>query len=232
MFKRLLIAFGLLLVITGLWLTFLIHDTPSVLDPDPSAPRAVLIDNVRLLSMVPGAPQAEAGRAVLVIGDRIEAVGAAGSLTAPEDALFVDGRGRTLMPGLIDAHVHVWDEAELASYLAHGVTGIRNMGGMPFHLPLAKRLAEREILGPDFITTGPILNSPGPNQQDNQKIIITAAEARAAVQDQYDAGYRTLKFYSNLTREAYEAAVEEARRLGMSYCGHSPEGVRERGHAP
>ena len=229
MLKRIFLGLGLLIVIAGLWLTVIINDTPSALEPDPSAPRAVLIDNVRLLSMVPGAPLTETNRAVLVIGDQIEAVGAAGSLSTPEGALYVDGQGRTLLPGLIDAHVHVWDEAELAGYLAHGVTGIRNMGGMPFHLPLAERLSSGELLGPDFITVGPILNSPGVNQQANQKIVVAAEEARTAVKEQYDAGFRAIKLYSNLTREAYEAALEEAQRLGMSYSGHTPEGIREKG---
>lgn len=227
--KRFFIALGLLIVITCLWLALIINDYPSALDPDDNAPQAVLIDNVRLISMAPDAPEVRTDRAVLVIGKRIEQIAAAGTIMPPDDALVIDGRGRTLMPGLIDAHVHVWDEAELAGYLAHGVTGVRNMGGMPFHLPLAKRLASGDLLGPDFITVGPILNSPGFNQQDNQKIVITAGEARTAVREQYEAGYRSIKFYSNLTREAYEAALAEAQRLGMSYSGHTPEGIRQEG---
>ncbi|WP_321389555.1 amidohydrolase family protein [Emcibacter sp.] len=224
--KHFLVTLGLLFVTGCLYLAIVINDHPSVLDPDPEAPGAVLIENIRLVSMAPDAPPVETARSVLVVGDRIEAIDVPGRIKAPENALIVQGRGRTLLPGLIDAHVHVWDEAELAGYLAHGVTGIRNMSGMPFHIPLARRLDAGEILGPDFMTTGPILNSPGPNQQDNQQIVVTAEEARAAVQAQYEAGFRMLKFYSNLSRDARDAALEEARRLGMTYTGHSPEGVR------
>jgi imidazolonepropionase-like amidohydrolase len=97
----------------------------------------VLIDNVRLISMVPGAPDAEDARAVLVIGDRIVEIGAAGELLAPEGVLTIDARGHSLIPGLIDAHIHLSDEAELAGYLAHGVTGLRNVSGYPFHLSLS-----------------------------------------------------------------------------------------------
>lgn len=224
-----MIGFGILLLIGGLWLTRAATGYPSVLDPSPSTPQAVLIDNVRLISMALDAPEVENQRAVLVVGDDIKAVGDAGTLTPPDGALIVDGAGKTLLPGLIDAHVHLWDEAELAAYLAHGVTGVRNMSGMPFHLPLAERINSGEILGPDFQTTGPILNSPGPNEQVIHKLVTTAPEARAAVKEQYDAGYRDLKVYSNLTHEAYEAILEESRRLGMSVSGHSPEGIREPG---
>jgi hypothetical protein len=228
-FKRPMIGLGILLLIGGLWLTRAATGYPSVLDPSLSTPKAVLIDNVRLISMAMDAPEVEDQRAVLVVGDEIKAVGDAGALTPPDGALIVDGTGKTLLPGLIDAHVHLWDEAELAAYLAHGVTGVRNMSGMPFHLPLGGRIASGEILGPDFQTTGPILNSPGPNDQIIHKLVTTAPEARAAVIEQYDAGYRDLKVYSNLTPEAYRAILVESRRLGMSVSGHTPEGVREPG---
>jgi len=141
----------------------------------------------------------------------------------------IDAGGHILIPGLIDAHIHLSDEAELAGYLAHGVTGLRNVSGYPFHLPLARRIEEGLILGPDFITTGQILNSPGPNENPLQQTVTTATEARAAVRDQYDAGFRRLKLYSNLTREAFDAILEEAEVLGMRVMGHTPEGERSAG---
>lgn len=45
------------------------------------------------------------------------------------------------MPGLMDMHVHVWDEAEPIAYFAHGVTTVRNASGMPFHLELKELIA-------------------------------------------------------------------------------------------
>ena len=202
---------------------------PRALGPQRDAPAATRIDNVRLISMRPGAPAVQLGHSVLVEGDRITAIGPARALPTPPDARIVDGGGQTLLPGLIDAHVHVWDEAELAGYLAHGVTSVRNMSGMPFHQPLAERIAEGRILGPDLLTTGPILNSPGPNEQANHQLVTTAEEARAAVEGQHAAGYRTVKVYANLTREAYEAILAAARELDMTVVGHTPEGVREAG---
>jgi len=223
------IAIAIALLILLIWLWHIVTNFPEALEPSENKAAGVLIDNVRLISMVSGAPDAEDARAVLVIGDRIVETGAAGELKAPEGVRIIDARGHSLIPGLIDAHIHLSDEAELAGYLAHGVTGLRNMSGYPFHLPLARRIKEGLILGPDFVTTGPILNSRGPNENILQQTVTTGVEARAAVRAQYDAGYRKLKLYSNLSRDAFDAIIDEAGVLGMRVTGHTPEGERSAG---
>lgn len=220
------IATALIFAITIIWLWHIVSDLPDALQPNSNKPAGVLINNVRLISMVPGAPDTLDARAVLVIGDRIKEIGAAGQLLAPQGVLTVEAGGYSLIPGLIDAHVHLGDEAELAGYLAHGVTGLRNVSGYPFHLSLSERIKEGLILGPDFVTTGPMLNSRGPNETLLQQTVTTDAEARAAVRAQYDAGYRTLKLYSNLGRTAFDAILDEAGVLGMRVMGHTPEGER------
>lgn len=225
--------FGLLfiggLIVAVLWLVFIVTNFPAALKPAPYASDSVLIQNVHLISMAPNAPEIEEKQAVLVVEGQISAIGPVESIAPPADALVVDGQGRYLLPGLIDAHVHVWDEAELAGYLVHGVTGVRNMSGFPFHVPLGERIASGKLLGPDFQTTGPILNSHGPNENALHQIVETAEESRAAVKAQYKAGYRALKVYANLKREPYEAILAEAHGLGMRVTGHTPEGVREPG---
>lgn len=190
---------------------------------------ALLISDVRLLDLSGPAPVVTSRTSVLIEDGTIVAVAQAEALDAPEGATVVDGRGRILMPGLVDMHVHVWDQAELGAYLAYGVTTVRNASGMPFHLRLAEQISAGRLAGPRLVTTGPILNSPGPNAQINHQIVETDEQARAAVRAQHAAGFRRLKLYSNLTREAYEAARDEARRLGMTIMGHSPEGPREPG---
>ncbi|MFU8814398.1 MAG: amidohydrolase family protein [Pseudomonadales bacterium] len=222
-------AITIVFAIALIWLWLIVTDFPKALEPNQHSPAGVLIDNVRLISMVPGAPDTEDARAVLVIGDRIAQIGAAGELLAPEGVRTIDAGGYNLIPGLIDAHIHLSDEAELAGYLAHGVTGLHNASGYPFHLPLSKRINQGLILGPDFLTTGPILNSRGPNENPLQQTVTTDAEARAAVRDQYNAGYRRLKLYSNLSREAFEAILDQAGVLGMRVTGHTPEGQRTAG---
>lgn len=227
--KRTVTALGLFAAVLALGVWLLVSQVPSVLQPAAGQPKGVLFSNVRVLSMAEQSPTAHAAQDVLVMDDTITAVGAAGELTAPEGVLVIDGQGHTLMPGLIDAHIHLNDELELAAYLAHGVTGVRNMSGYPFHLRLTERAAKGQLLAPDFITTGAILNSPGPNQLILQTTVNSADEARLAVQRQHRAGFRHIKVYSNLTLEAFDAVIEEAQLLGMTVSGHSPEGERSAG---
>lgn len=193
---------------------------------------AILIENARLVSMVAGEPDALEAQDILVIDGVIADRAPHGALDGDprlEGAERIDAAGRTLLPGLIDAHVHVWDMPELAGYLAHGVTSVRNVAGLPVHLRWADRIEDGALLGPTLLTTGPILNSPGPNAQQNHVLVMTGEEARAAVRRQHQQGYRHLKVYSNLTEDAYLGILEEARALGLTVSGHTPEGVREPG---
>lgn len=227
--KRAVISIGIVFILFTIWLCFIINHLPSTLKPDESKPIAVLFSNIRVISMVDENLPSQSAQDVLIIGDRITEIGAAGEIKTPEGVLVIDGEGYTLMPGLIDAHIHLNDELEFAAYLAHGVTGVRNMSGYPFHLRLTERMIKRQLLAPDFITTGPILNSRGPNELILQTTVDTADEARSAVREQHIAGYRHIKLYSNLTPEAFMAILEEATLLGMTISGHSPEGKRTAG---
>ncbi|WP_159678144.1 hypothetical protein [Luteimonas sp. 9C] len=65
----------------GLW--YVVNDLPDALTRGRAQPAGVLLDNVRLVSMVRDAPDAEDARAVLVMGDRIVEIGAAGEVRAP-----------------------------------------------------------------------------------------------------------------------------------------------------
>ncbi|MCJ1960120.1 amidohydrolase family protein [Novosphingobium mangrovi (ex Hu et al. 2023)] len=194
-----------------------------------SSDKRLVVTGVTLLD--PGQEASPRTRdATLVIADEtIVYAGPSGSAPPSDGARVIDGTGLTAFPGLTDMHVHVWDEAELGAYLAHGVTSVRNMSGMPFHLELAQRIARGELDGPRLLTSGPILNSAGANQQINHQIVETAQEARAAVAAQHAAGFTRLKTYSNLRREAYEAIRDEAAQRHMLLTGHAPEGERRPG---
>lgn len=183
------------------------------------------IRNVHVISMVDGEDDGDELQTIRVVDGWIESVGSHESAIGEAD-LVVDGKGGYVLPGLIDMHVHVWGPADLKAYPSFGVTTVRNLSGMPFHLEYAREIEAGERIGPRLITSGPILNSLGPNAQVNHKIVETGAEARVAVKEQYEQGFRLVKVYSNLTRAAYEAILEEAKALGMDVTGHPPEGER------
>jgi imidazolonepropionase-like amidohydrolase len=196
---------------------------------EPATQPPIVFQNVQLLDL--GGPSASLSpdMSVLVEDGRIAKIARSRSLKAPADAVVIEGRGRILMPGLVDMHVHLWDQAALGAYLAHGITTVRNASGMPFHLRLARRIESGDLAGPRVVTTGPILNSDGPNAQIIHQIVTTEEEGRAAVRAQHAAGFRRLKVYSNLTADAWRGIREEANALGLTIMGHSPEGRREAG---
>lgn len=170
-------------------------------------------------------PDVRSGVSVLVRDGRVVRI--ASDLDVPEDDVtIVDGAGLTMIPGLYDMHTHVWDQTELAAQLMHGVTTARNLSGMPFHLRLGQQVESGEVCGSRLVTAGPILNSAGPDAQIYHQLVATAEEAREAVRQQHELGYRRIKVYSNLAPEAFVAASEEAEHLGMAITGHTPEGQR------
>ena len=176
---------------------------------------------------------------VLVAGNRITAVGPADQVRTPDDADLVDAAGGFLTPGLWDMHVHsvlnVMDVHALASaewhfplFLAYGVTGVRDMNDATADVTLAlsksvrRRLAEGELRGPPrFLTAGPALDGD-PHLTSRKVVVRTAAEARAAVEQLASNGADLVKVYENLSREAYFAIMDEARRRGIPVDGHVP----------
>ncbi len=161
---------------------------------------------------------------VLVRDGRIEAVGPAAEVAVPFEARRVDGRGRTLLPGLADLHVHLQSPPRLEGYLARGVTTIRNMRGRPGDPALRDGVARGELLGPRIVTCGPHLDGGGPVFAGRLRV-RGADEARAAVRAHRKAGYDCAKVYSGLDAEAYAEVVRSAAELGLPVVGHVPIAV-------
>jgi imidazolonepropionase-like amidohydrolase len=179
---------------------------------------------------------------VLVAGNRIAAVGPVQEVAVPHDAETVEAAGRYLIPGLWDMHVH--SVAKMAVYgtnesvaahewhfplfLAYGVTGVRNMndrtGDVTLELTksVRRRLAQGDLRGPPrFLTAGPSVDGDPP-LATNPVVVRTAAAARAAAAQLASNGADLVKVYENLSREAYFAIVDEARRRGIPVDGHVP----------
>jgi len=205
----------------------------------PRAP-AVVIRAVTVVDVINGS--LHGNQTVLVAGNRITAVGPADQVRIPDDADLLDAMGAFLIPGLWDMHVHsvanVAVDRSLTSvaardwhfslFLAYGVTGVRNMndGTGDLRLELSKsvkrRLAEGKLRGPPrFLTAGPALDGD-PSLGSNPVVVRTAAEARAAVEQLVSNGADLVKVYENLSREAYFAIIDAARRRGIPVDGHVP----------
>ncbi len=146
-----------------------IEHAPLIASMEPRAP--TLIRDVRVFTGRELAPRD--AQDVLLRDGRIAALGPTGTVEAG-DATVIEGRGFTLLPGLVNAHVHVmapggvpWrpvapsPEHNLEAWLAAGVTTVYDLGGPPPWLSdLARRVEEGELPGPRVIHGGYPMTAP------------------------------------------------------------------------
>ena len=71
---------------------------------------------------------------VLVRGGKIARIGPSQAIRLPRHATRVAGRGRYLIPGLADMHVHLRSRTEMPLYVVNGVTTVLDLNGRPAHL--------------------------------------------------------------------------------------------------
>ena len=167
---------------------------------------------------------------VVIRAGRIATIGPTPRVHVPDSALRIDGHGKYLMPALADMHSHPESLLDLMLYVANGVTTVRTMGSdsPPALLHWRSEAAASRVLIPAVYTAGPVLDGPSERYQGGPGV-VTAVEAAQAVRDQHAAGYDFIKVYNSLSKEAYDAIVAEARRLGMPVAGHVPISVGLRG---
>jgi hypothetical protein len=189
-----------------------------------SAPLALV--GVTLIPMTDGVTSL-ADQTVIVRDGRIAAIGPRRRVAIPRGSQVIDGRGRFLMPGLADMHVHLEyleNPDVLKLFVANGVTTVRSMDGRPYILGWRDQVKAGGLIGPRIVTAGPIIDGSPPARPDNLAVADPAA-ARAAVAEQASRGYDFIKLYSNLSQESYAAAADEARQRGLRVAGHVPRTV-------
>lgn len=193
----------------------------------PNVPvRSIAIVGVNVVAMTNPVVVAR-DQTVVIEGDRITAVGARRDVRVPAGARRIDRAGDYLMPGLVDAHVHLEyfeTPAMLRQFLAYGVTTVRNMDGRPHLLAWREQIRAGTLLGPRIVTAGPILDGAPPLLPDNVSVASPDA-ARDAVRQQASAGYDFIKVYTNLSPSAYSAIVDAARDAQLPVAGHVPRSV-------
>ena len=167
------------------------------------------------------------GQTVVVAGDRIERIGDSAEVEVPGGAETIDGQGRYLMPGLVDAHVHFFDAPVFGrTMLANGVLLVRDMA-MPTDevVELRDELDSGALLGPEMRATGLVLDGDPPFFPELSLAVDTVEEGRAAVRQQADAGVDMIKVYTVLDTDVFLAIVDEAETLGLKVVGHVPESI-------
>lgn len=171
------------------------------------------------------------GQTVLLEHGKIIAVDS--TVNLPSDIEMIDGSGKYVIPGLIDAHVHFFQSPnDLLLYLANGVTQVRELIGDDNHLEWRNEIKNEGRIGPKMFVASPRLGTfeywEGKFMVWSQGFlnIRTPKQARETVVSLFKGGYDGIKIYSYLTKENYLAVTQTADSLGMPTFGHIPWDVR------
>ncbi|HLZ72128.1 MAG TPA: amidohydrolase family protein [Dehalococcoidia bacterium] len=187
-----------------------------------NAARPLVITGVTLIDGLGGAPLPGAG--VVIEDGRFSRVGPAAAIPEPDGAETIDGRGKFLIPGLVDMHVHTQppERAHLSLFLAAGVTTVLDLGGQLGDLvPRRGALARGEQLGPRLLFTGPML-------EEGKAFAGFAAMSREIDAEQIEgeidglagAGADAVKLYITIRPQTARRAAARAHARGLRVFMH------------
>lgn len=183
-------------------------------------PRLAIV-NVAVVDVIAGTIASD--MTVLIDGDTIVAVAPTKTTSLPRGVNAIDGRGQFVIPGLWDMHTHLSYARSnaLLTLIANGVTTVRDLGSDLSEIDVWRgRIDAGALVGPSIIKAGPILNGREFNRY--QLAITDADDAKATVRTLHKVGVDLVKVHRQTPREAYFAAIQEARRLGLPLSGHVP----------
>ncbi|QNK03088.1 amidohydrolase family protein [Dyella telluris] len=156
----------------------------------------------------------------------ITAVGDAATVQVPKNAQVIDGNGKTLVPGLWDAHQHVPDDASGPMLLSLGITSVRDPGNDNAQtLSRAQRRARGELLGP-HVYPSMLIDGKGPNTAQVATVATSQDEAIKLTDKAKADGFGAIKLYGTFNPDWVKATAAEAHKQGLHVHGHLPAGMR------
>ena len=190
----------------------------------------IVLTNARVIDGT-GRPPSDNMTIVIRNGLIAGMAGGGGKVNASPTATTVDLAGKTVLPGLVMFHEHLYYPtggqvyAQLGAsfsrlYLAGGVTTMRTGGNVNgvMDIKLKQEIEAGRQAGPSIDATAPYLN--GPNQFLQMHGLKDADDARKQVNYWADMGATSFKAYMNITRAELGAAVNEAHKRGLKVTGH------------
>ena len=188
------------------------------------AKRPVLFSNVKMYDATKR--QFLAGCYVLTEDGKIVSIGAAAPAKLPADTRVIDGKGKTLVPGLWDSHMHIGDDFQTVSEIALGVTNCRNPGG-PIELEVSQRERRNAgtLVAPECWDSV-IVDQKGPLVAQGSLPVSSLDETLAAVRKIAANHLTAVKFYTSMKPEWIAPGAKLAHQLGLHVHGHIPAGMR------
>ncbi|OLD95590.1 MAG: hypothetical protein AUG79_05080 [Gemmatimonadetes bacterium 13_1_20CM_4_69_16] len=184
----------------------------------PSGDGVIALEGATLIDGSGGDPVKDA--VILVKNGRIEAVARVNEIAVPRGAQTISLIGKTVIPGLIDAHAHA-ERWAAERYVAWGVTTVRDLGAMTTDSAMALRNdwnlgAE---LGPRVLTAGGMIDGVPPTYPTATGV-ASAGAARKAVDQRAVAGTDLLKIYTKITPLLLKPLMDEASTLRLRVAAH------------
>lgn len=220
------------IVIAGLLTCLLFLSFAGYSQNQTTQQKPLVIKNVSVIPMT--SPNTVLHNATIIIrGNRIESINS----SIPKDAKIIDGKGKWLIPGLVDMHVHLPTDTYFGSklltqapeikfvtqdimtpFIANGVTTVVDLNATMETFSQKKEIERGYIIGPRIALAALINGGEG-----SGRIANTAADGRQTVRNAKAEGYQFIKLYSKLNIETYEAIVDEAYKQGLKTIGHIPD---------
>ncbi|MBE7640999.1 amidohydrolase family protein [Salegentibacter sp. BLCTC] len=165
---------------------------------------------------------------ILIKENKIVSVGEASEVTIPNNAKVYDLEGKTIMPGIVDAHAHIgafrygltpkkhWP---LYANMAFGVTTVHDPSALSESIfSMAELVKAGEMVGPRIYSTGIILYGA---EGDFKAVINSLEDAKSALRRTKAFGATSVKSYNQPRREQRQQIMQAAKELEMNVV---PEG--------
>ncbi len=181
-------------------------------------------------TLIDGTGSTPINDAVVVIeGSRIQAVGTRGQVSYPQGARVISTEGRTILPGLVDGHVHLFADFMPQMFLRYGVTTVGETNNQTDWILLQRAaLNSGKLKGPRMFVSGSAAGGPtdvaDTEGRLSRSVVVslkTPEEARAYVRKLVAMGVDMIKTNYTLTYDQLAAIVDEAAKAGVPVVGHS-----------
>jgi imidazolonepropionase-like amidohydrolase len=183
----------------------------------PPGKGMIALEGATLIDGSGGPPVRDA--LILIRNGHIEAVARVNEIPVPRGAERISLIGKTIIPGLIDAHAHV-ERWAIPRYLAWGVTTVRDVGGdNDTAFAFKTDLNTGAVLGPRMFTAGAMIDGV-PATYPTATAVATGDEARKAVDQRAVAGADYLKIYTKITPELLRPLLDEASTFRLPIAAH------------
>lgn len=159
------------------------------------------------------------GQTVIVRDGAVAEIGPMLEIGIPDGARVIYGRGRFLLPGLVDMHAHI-RAIDLPRYLENGITTVRDLAGLDSVLATMRAVDNGTLLGPRILVASRLLNGPNPQNPFFSTVVPSAADADRIVGEQLARGCTSIKVYEELPLNVYDAILASAHARGVKVAGH------------